>query len=222
MSVPKADLCVHTGSLSSLFVCIITSETTQGATFPCPWSASVLPLQMFQWGQFVMIGVPGEFTTMAGRRLRDTVKQAFSDAGKDTSGMIFSIAGLANSYSHYITVCLGFGSCLFLMLAFKTFEEFLVQRYAGASTLFGPHTLEAYQQEYYKLAYSLALGKVMFFFKWVNGRFIVFSFLFFVERLLIPVFLLSRAITRFRCFHQSSRMQEIWVPSCLMLLRLTR
>ncbi len=41
---------------------------------------------------------------MAGRRLRDTVKQAFSDAGKPTDGMTFSIAGLSNSYSHYITV----------------------------------------------------------------------------------------------------------------------
>ena len=54
-----------------------------------------------------------------------------------------SIAGLANSYSHYIT----------------TFEEYSVQRYAGASTLFGPHTLAAYQQEYYKLAYALAKGE---------------------------------------------------------------
>jgi neutral ceramidase len=47
---------------------------------------------------------------------------------------------------------------LFLNKNQKTFEEFQVQRYAGASTLFGPHTLEAYQQEYYKLAFALAQG----------------------------------------------------------------
>ena len=47
---------------------------TQGAKFPCQWSANVLPLQLFQWGQFVIIAVPGEFTTMSGRRLRDTVQ----------------------------------------------------------------------------------------------------------------------------------------------------
>ena len=34
-----------------------------------------------------------------------------------------------------------------------------MQRYAGASTLFGPHTLEAYQQEFYKLAFAMAQGK---------------------------------------------------------------
>lgn len=115
---------------------------TQGITYPCPWSASVLPLQLYQWGNFVLIGAPGEFTTMAGRRLRDTVKKAYADAGKLVPGMTFSIAGLSNSYSHYIT----------------TFEEFSVQRYAGGSTLYGPHTLEAYQQEFYKLAYAVATG----------------------------------------------------------------
>ncbi len=115
----------------------------QGIKFPCQWCANVLPLQLFQWGNFVMIGAPGEFTTMAGRRLRDTVKQAFSDAGKDVSKLTVSIAGLSNSYSHYIT----------------TYEEFQVQRYAGASTLYGPHTLSAYQQEFYKLAFALATGK---------------------------------------------------------------
>ena len=40
------------------------------------------------------------------------------------------IAGLANTYSSYIT----------------TFEEYAVQRYEGASTIFGPHTLDAYIQ----------------------------------------------------------------------------
>ena len=101
----------------------------------------MLPLQIFQWGEMVIVGVPGEFTTMAGRRLRNTVAQAFKDAGAPVPTV--SIAGLANAYSHYIA----------------TYEEYSVQRYAGASTLFGPHTLAAYQQEYYKLAYALAKGE---------------------------------------------------------------
>lgn len=116
---------------------------TQGITFPCPWTAHNVPLQIFQWGSMVIIGVPGEFTTMAGRRLRDTVKQAFIDTNKLLPNMTFSIAGLSGSYTHYIT----------------TFEEYSAQRYAGGSTLFGPHTLEAYQQEYYKLAVALATGQ---------------------------------------------------------------
>lgn len=40
------------------------------------------------------------------------------------------IAGLTNTYSSYIT----------------TFEEYGVQRYEGASTIYGPHTLDAYIQ----------------------------------------------------------------------------
>ena len=40
------------------------------------------------------------------------------------------IAGLANTYASYVT----------------TFEEYSVQRYEGASTIFGPHTLDAYIQ----------------------------------------------------------------------------
>ena len=50
------------------------------------------------------------------------------------------IAGLSNSYSHYIT----------------TYEEYQQQRYEGASTLYGPHTLAAYQQIFYDLATKLA------------------------------------------------------------------
>lgn len=36
--------------------------------------------------------------------------------------------------------------------------EYQAQRYEGASTLFGPHTLAGYQQEYAKLAKALATG----------------------------------------------------------------
>ena len=53
------------------------------------------------------------------------------------------IAGLSNSYTQYIA----------------TYEEFQAQRYEAASTLYGPHTLAAYQQEYDKLATALATGQ---------------------------------------------------------------
>jgi neutral ceramidase len=60
--------------------------------------------------------------------------------GTWTSDSHIVIAGLANSYSHYIT----------------TYEEYQQQRYEGASTLFGPHTLAAYQQTFYDLSLNLA------------------------------------------------------------------
>ena len=44
--------------------------------------------------------------------------------------VVIVIAGLTNTYSSYVT----------------TFEEYGVQRYEGASTIFGPHTLDAYIQ----------------------------------------------------------------------------
>lgn len=41
-----------------------------------------------------------------------------------------AISGLTNTYASYVT----------------TWEEYQVQRYEGASTLYGPHTLDAYIQ----------------------------------------------------------------------------
>jgi neutral ceramidase len=97
---------------------------TGGITFPCPWTASILPLQIVNWGQLYIIAVPGEFTTMSGRRylpcffvsrspfssnpcfllfsrLRNTVTSVLEANG--VQNPIVVIAGLSNSYSHYIT-----------------------------------------------------------------------------------------------------------------------
>ncbi|KAF7320213.1 hypothetical protein MKEN_00805800 [Mycena kentingensis (nom. inval.)] len=52
------------------------------------------------------------------------------------------VAGPANTYSHYIA----------------TPEEYTVQRYEGASTLYGPHTLDAYLDRYARLVPFLADG----------------------------------------------------------------
>jgi len=75
---------------------------------------------------------------MSGRRLRNTIKSTIDSLGgpKDASVVI---AGLANAYSQYVT----------------TIEEFDIQRYEGASTLFGPHTLNAYQQLFDNLTQAL-------------------------------------------------------------------
>ncbi|GAB2242358.1 hypothetical protein Droror1_Dr00019133 [Drosera rotundifolia] len=110
---------------------------------PYDWAPSVLPIQIFQIGQFIILSVPSEFTTMAGRRLRDAIKIALSQSGEFSNGIHIVIAGLTNSYSQYVT----------------TFEEYEVQRYEGASTLYGPHTLSAYIQEFKKLASALITSK---------------------------------------------------------------
>jgi neutral ceramidase len=98
----------------------------------------VLPFQLLQIGQLVLTGVPAEFTTMAGRRLRETVMTELGSMGVRHLG----IAGYANDYSQYVT----------------TKEEYDMQHYEGASNLFGPHTLQAYQQEFRKLAIAIKTG----------------------------------------------------------------
>ncbi|KAL8525693.1 hypothetical protein ACS0TY_015071 [Phlomoides rotata] len=112
---------------------------------PYDWAPSILPVQILRIGQLVILSVPGEFTTMAGRRLRDAVKKVLiSGRSKEFGNNVHVvIAGLTNTYSQYVT----------------TFEEYQIQRYEGASTLYGPHTLSAYIQEFTKLATALISGQ---------------------------------------------------------------
>ncbi|KAK4381314.1 Neutral ceramidase 1 [Sesamum angolense] len=112
---------------------------------PYDWAPSILPVQILRIGQLVILSVPGEFTTMAGRRLRDAVKTVLTsgDSKEFGSNIHVVIAGLTNTYSQYVT----------------TFEEYQIQRYEGASTLYGPHTLSGYIQEFKKLAAALISGQ---------------------------------------------------------------
>ncbi|GAV74492.1 Ceramidase_alk domain-containing protein [Cephalotus follicularis] len=114
-------------------------------TQPYDWAPSILPVQILRIGQLIILSVPAEFTTMAGRRLRDAVKSVLI-SGSNTefnSNVHVVIAGLTNTYSQYVT----------------TLEEYEVQRYEGASTLYGPNTLSAYIQEFKKLATALLNGQ---------------------------------------------------------------
>jgi neutral ceramidase len=108
-----------------------------GQTEPVPWTPDVVPVQIVTVGKLVMLAVPGEFSTMSGRRLRATVRSVFEAAGINDT--IIVVAGLSNTYTGYIT----------------TYEEYEVQRYEGASTIYGPYTLQAYQQLFTQLATAI-------------------------------------------------------------------
>uniref|UniRef100_A0A8C6XF20 Neutral ceramidase n=1 Tax=Naja naja TaxID=35670 RepID=A0A8C6XF20_NAJNA len=110
-------------------------------TKPYPWQSKIVDIQMFTIGSAAFVGLPGEFTTMSGRRVREAVKKEFEIQRK--AGMDIIISGLSNIYTHYIT----------------TYEEYQVQRYEGGSTIFGPHTLSAYIQLFQGLARALATVK---------------------------------------------------------------
>lgn len=79
--------------------------------FPYSWQPKIVPTQLFQIGDIVITALPGEFTTMSGRRVRSSIKEASSLAGGTIKKVI--LAGLSNIYTSYVT----------------TPEEYEMQRY---------------------------------------------------------------------------------------------
>jgi neutral ceramidase len=105
---------------------------------PHEWDPQTVPVQILRIGNVFILSAPGELTTMAGRRLRNAVRSILETGHIVPKGtkIYVTIAGLTNTYSSYIT----------------TYEEYQAQRYEAASTIYGPHTLEGYIQEFSRLA----------------------------------------------------------------------
>lgn len=108
-----------------------------GRMVPQPWSPLVLPAQVMRIGNFGLVPVPFEITTMSGSRLRSTVMAHLPGVEHVV------VAGLSNGYSSYVT----------------TREEYKAQHYEGAFTQFGPWTLAAWQQEFARVADALTAGE---------------------------------------------------------------
>lgn len=104
--------------------------------FPYSWQPKVVPTQVFQIGDLMIAGMPGEFTTMSGRRVRRTIREAAAN-NKATPTVI--LAGLSNIYTSYVA----------------TPEEYQMQRYEAASTIYGPHTLTIYLSQFEKLTKAI-------------------------------------------------------------------
>ncbi|KAL0831611.1 hypothetical protein ABMA28_002389 [Loxostege sticticalis] len=105
--------------------------------FPYAWQPSVVSCTVARIGKLMLAAVPGEFTTMSGRRLRRVLAAAGAEK--------VVIAGLSNVYADYIA----------------TPEEYQAQRYEAASTIYGPHTLDIYLNKYKEMADALSTGKSM-------------------------------------------------------------
>ncbi|KAL8668175.1 MAG: hypothetical protein Q9202_000153 [Teloschistes flavicans] len=105
---------------------------------PYLWTPNIVDIQLLRIGQLIIIVSPGEATTMSGRRWKEAIAASASalsltstaetDGKNEDPAVVVVLGGPANSYTHYIA----------------TEEEYGVQRYEGASTLYGPHTLNAY------------------------------------------------------------------------------
>lgn len=96
-----------------------------GTLLPYPGSPDVLSTQIVRLGNLAILAVPNEFTVAAGHRLR---KQVAAKLNIPFDNVVF--AGYSNAYAGYVT----------------TPEEYKQQDYEGASNHFGPHSLEAWQQ----------------------------------------------------------------------------
>lgn len=96
---------------------------------PYLWSPNYVDIQLLRVGQLLIIVSPGEATTMAGRRWKEALaSKAVTAWSKSDASPLVVLGGPANTYTHYIS----------------TPEEYDIQRYEGASTLYGPHTLDSY------------------------------------------------------------------------------
>lgn len=99
------------------------------------WVNSKQPVQLMRIANLALVAIPGEPTTMVGRRLQSAVLHELKDSGVNT----VIVNGLANNYSGYVA----------------TREEYALQHYEGASTEYGPYQSNAYVQEYVQLARAL-------------------------------------------------------------------
>jgi neutral ceramidase len=106
-----------------------------------PWTPQILPVQLLRIGQLALAAQPTEITTMAGRRVRETVVQSLSQAGVSHA----VVASHSNAYASYVT----------------TPEEYAAQEYEGASTHFGPHTLDGFLQEFRRLGEAIFNGSAV-------------------------------------------------------------
>lgn len=114
-------------------------ETRAGAVTQSPLVPTILPMQIVRIGSLAIVCCPGEFTTMAGSAIRETVATAVGSAGV-TDVLILTYC---NDYMGYVT----------------TTEEYGEQRYEGGHTIFGQWTLGAFQTIAAELAERLTMTR---------------------------------------------------------------
>ncbi|MEZ5572721.1 MAG: neutral/alkaline non-lysosomal ceramidase N-terminal domain-containing protein [Halioglobus sp.] len=99
-----------------------------------PLQSQIHSVTVARIGQLVILALPAEVTTMAGRRLRDSVMNELGDWAR-----YIVVAGYANGFAGYVT----------------TPQEYMLQQYEGGHNLHGRWSLPAYQQVASQLASAL-------------------------------------------------------------------
>jgi Neutral/alkaline non-lysosomal ceramidase, N-terminal len=83
--------------------CVLPLSITAGVLWAGGRQPAVVEISILRVGQLVLLCVPGEFSTMAGRRLREAVAEAVRHAWGAAVRVV--IAGLTNTYSSYVVRC---------------------------------------------------------------------------------------------------------------------
>ncbi|CBL44158.1 hypothetical protein HDN1F_05750 [gamma proteobacterium HdN1] len=112
-------------------------ETNAGAVQHSQMIPTVLPLQIVTIGPLAIVCCPGEFTTVAGKRIHDTVQSILSKRSEAIQKVL--ICTYCNEYMGYVT----------------TFEEYQQQNYEGGHTVFGQWTQAVFQTLFAQLAAQL-------------------------------------------------------------------
>lgn len=110
-------------------------QARRGALRESPLVPTVLPLQVVTLGALALVCCPGEFTTTAGRRLRESVAAVLAARGITRT----LLCSYCNDYMGYVT----------------TWEEYQEQAYEGGHTVYGQWTLAAFQTRFGLLAREL-------------------------------------------------------------------
>jgi neutral ceramidase len=110
-------------------------QARRGAVKDSALVPTVLPLQIVVIGTLALVCCPGEFTTVAGERLRSLVEQRLR--GRGVAQVL--ICTYCNDYMGYVT----------------TQEEYQQQAYEGGHTIYGQWTLAAFQTRFAALAGEL-------------------------------------------------------------------
>lgn len=114
----------------------LKQQARRGALRDSALVPTVLPVQLLRLGDTVLVCAPGEFTTVAGARLRAAVASELAGHGITR----LWLCTYCNDYMGYVT----------------TREEYQAQAYEGGHTIFGQWTLAAFQTRFAALATQLA------------------------------------------------------------------
>jgi neutral ceramidase len=114
---------------------VFQTTAKSGGLKTLPWIPSVIPFQIVRLGNILIAALPGEITTVAGRRVKDLLEKEYEGCGVER----VIIHSYCNAYMGYIT----------------TAEEYDIQSYEGGHNVYGRSSLHVVLETYRDLVKTL-------------------------------------------------------------------